>query len=97
MPWCVQGVFLKTADSVALPLFQTLPDAPAKISLTAAPASTAEIVSVTAAALKQPSEGAGKALAISGVVKKTGVSREAGKRPLAAKSLSVPSAKKLKE
>ncbi|PNH06723.1 Ribosomal L1 domain-containing protein 1 [Tetrabaena socialis] len=28
----VQGVFLKTADSVALPLFQTLPDAPQKIA-----------------------------------------------------------------
>ncbi|GFR47144.1 hypothetical protein Agub_g8834 [Astrephomene gubernaculifera] len=27
----IQGVFLKTADSVALPLFQTLPDQPQKI------------------------------------------------------------------
>uniref|UniRef100_A0A6T8UZ74 Ribosomal protein L1 n=1 Tax=Chlamydomonas leiostraca TaxID=1034604 RepID=A0A6T8UZ74_9CHLO len=31
----VQGVYLKTADSVALPLFQTLPDAPQRINATA--------------------------------------------------------------
>lgn len=28
----VQGVFLKTAESVALPVYQSLPDAPAKIT-----------------------------------------------------------------
>ncbi|GIL92896.1 hypothetical protein Vretimale_14809 [Volvox reticuliferus] len=30
---CIQGVFLKTANSVALPLFQTLPDLPQKIEV----------------------------------------------------------------
>ncbi|PNW80357.1 hypothetical protein CHLRE_07g314100v5 [Chlamydomonas reinhardtii] len=37
----IQGVFLKTADSVALPIFQTLPDAPAKIVGGSAAAATA--------------------------------------------------------
>lgn len=28
----IQGVFVKTADSVALPVYQTLPDLPLKIA-----------------------------------------------------------------
>lgn len=44
-----QGVFIKTAESVALPLFQTLPDAPARIA--------------GAAAAKEEGAGAGEAKA----------------------------------
>lgn len=34
----VQGVFLKTSESVALPIYQTLPDGPKKIGTGSAPA-----------------------------------------------------------
>ncbi len=57
--FALQGVFIKTAESVALPLFQTLPDAPARIA-------------GAAAAKEEAGEGAAKAAKGSGSAKAAG-------------------------